>query len=241
MGKMPVYGPEQAGVVSDTAICYTCYMAYLFYRIPGSGVGAAENEVARYLGYRKSTPPDKSVAEIIRSSIDEMQPVLTPQAVYDIFDIRRPEHDLLEFAGIKLRTEDLSRNLEYCDRIVIFAATIGMQTDTLIRKSQLGNSARAAVMQATGAMFIESFVNSLNAMIRSQTEAAGGSTRPRYSPGYGDVPLSVQKQIFSVLPCTRIGLSLTDTCVMSPEKSVTAFIGIRTSPAGPDHSRNRSA
>ena len=51
--------------------------------------------------------------------------------------------------------------------------------------------------------------------------------RPRFSPGYGDVSLEVQKDFFRLLPCQRIGLTLMDTLIMSPEKSVTAFIGIK--------------
>ena len=42
----------------------------------------------------------------------------------------------------------------------------------------------------------------------------------------GNVELSVQKEFFRLLPCTRIGLTLMDTLIMSPEKSVTAFIGV---------------
>lgn len=51
--------------------------------------------------------------------------------------------------------------------------------------------------------------------------------RPRFSPGYGDLPLSAQREIFAVLDCgKRIGLMLNDSLLMSPSKSVTAFVGI---------------
>ena len=51
-------------------------------------------------------------------------------------------------------------------------------------------------------------------------------TRPRFSPGFGDVSLENQKHFFNLLPCSKIGLSLMDTLIMAPEKSVTAFVGI---------------
>ncbi len=51
--------------------------------------------------------------------------------------------------------------------------------------------------------------------------------RPRFSPGYGDLTLLAQKDIFAVLDCgKRIGLTLNDSLLMSPSKSVTAFVGI---------------
>ena len=79
-------------------------------------------------------------------------------------------------------------------------------------------------MQACGAMFVESFVDSFNEKINRDYQ---GKTKPRFSPGYGDVPLTVQKDFFRLLPCQKIGLTLMDNLIMAPEKSVTAFIGIK--------------
>ena len=53
--------------------------------------------------------------------------------------------------------------------------------------------------------------------------------KPRFSPGYGDLSLEVQKEIFSLLDCPRkIGVSLGDSLLMTPSKSVTAIIGYGT-------------
>ena len=50
---------------------------------------------------------------------------------------------------------------------------------------------------------------------------------PRFSPGYGDLPLSLQRDIFRVLDCPRkIGLTLNESLLMSPSKSVTAIVGL---------------
>ena len=51
--------------------------------------------------------------------------------------------------------------------------------------------------------------------------------RPRFSPGYGDLPLALQADVFWALDCTsKIGVSLSESLIMSPQKSVTAIIGI---------------
>lgn len=113
-----------------------------------------------------------------------------------------------------------------CSSVVLFAATIGAGVDSLIRRTQVQDGARAAVMQAVGAMFIESFCDDFNDTIKNKAISEGKKTHPRYSPGFGDVSLTVQKQFFSLLQCNKIGLPLMDTLIMSPEKSVTAFIGI---------------
>ena len=80
-------------------------------------------------------------------------------------------------------------------------------------------------MQGAGEMFIEKLVDLTNFQIKMYAQKKGRITKHRYSPGYGDVSLSCQKDFFRLLPCTRIGLTLMDTLIMAPEKSVTAYIG----------------
>ncbi|MCK9171841.1 MAG: hypothetical protein M0P01_15635 [Treponema sp.] len=201
-------------------------MSVSYFRMSASDVPCDTAETARYLGYAKNIPPGSTVSALIHESCEQMHKLLAPQSVYDIFPLAHGADDLLSFAGTELHSVDLSRNLVNCTRVVLFAATIGPQVDALIRRTQLGGKADAAVMQAAGAMFIETFVDALNDKIKADEAAAGHKTHPRYSPGYGDVPLSVQRLFFSHLPCSRIGLTLMDTLIMAPEKSVTAFIGI---------------
>lgn len=56
--------------------------------------------------------------------------------------------------------------------------------------------------------------------------------RPRFSPGYGDFPLSAQKEILDGLEAgKRIGITLTEGYLMMPSKSVTAVIGVSRTPA----------
>ena len=81
-----------------------------------------------------------------------------------------------------------------------------------------------AMLQAFGAERIEALCD---VFCRDIGKELGVRTGPRFSPGYGDLPLDAQKMIFSVLDCEkRIGLFLNDSLLMSPSKSVTAFVGI---------------
>ena len=83
------------------------------------------------------------------------------------------------------------------------------------------------MMQAAGAMFIEKYVDLLVEFLQEQEALEGNSLRPRYSPGFGDVPLAVQKTFFELLECQKnLALTLNDSLIMSPEKSVTAFVGV---------------
>lgn len=201
-------------------------MTPIFFRRASSEIPCDEAESAYYLGYKKSSPPEKNVSELICSCCRKMQTVLAPQAVYAEYNLSFGEKNMISFADVSFCSKDLMRNLHNCSAVVLLAATVGAQVDTMIRRAQLSGSAEAAVMQGCGAMFVESLVDLVNSEIRENAEKRRMRAHPRFSPGYGDVPLELQKEFFRLLPCSKIGLSLMDTLIMAPEKSVTAFIGL---------------
>ncbi len=187
-----------------------------------SPVQADYSETARYLGYRKTSLPDEQISSLIDECICELFNVISPQAVYDFFDLETAFPHSVRFADVEIISVDLARNLHGCKKVALLAATIGPQVDAVIRRCQTLNPAKASVMQAAGAMYIEKFVDLVNDEIK---KAVCGKSKPRFSPGFGDVSLEVQKDFFRLLPCARIGLTLMDSLIMSPEKSVTAFVG----------------
>lgn len=205
-------------------------------------VNSSIREVLHYLGYSQAEILNKELSEFdpalisqIKSSISEMQKIIKPQSVYGMFDLQITQSETsenlfkIQFADVCIESKDLARNLNRCSKIIIFASTIGPQVDLLIKKSTVTNSANGVIMQACGAMFIESYVDNLNKLIQTEAMQTGLKAHPRFSPGYGDVDLSVQKDFFRILPCTqRLGLTLMDSCIMAPEKSVTAFIGLES-------------
>lgn len=184
-------------------------------------------EIARYLGYRRSAPPGDDVAAMIKTCAFEMFEFINPRGVWETFDFIQDKGDnpRCSFADVTIPSIDLSRNLENCNKVTLLAATIGPQVDALIRRTQITDSVKASIFQATGAMYIEKVVDYINEQIKKDAALSNMNCKPRYSPGYGDVPLTIQKDFFRLLPCTKIGLTLMDTLIMSPEKSVTAFVG----------------
>ena len=128
-----------------------------------------------------------------------------------------------DFGLFSVASRDLAKNLQGCNSVILFATTLGVETDRLIARYQLLSPAKAMLLQALGAERIENGCDAFCALMK----AKGLQLRPRFSPGYGDVALSVQKDFFRVLQCERLlGLYLNDSLLMSPSKSVTAFIGV---------------
>jgi len=138
----------------------------------------------------------------------------------------------MTFAAAESRA--LAKNLQDCREVILFAATVGLGIDRLIRKASAGNVADAVWLQALGAERIEALCDTFCEKQRALAAEKDLYLRPRFSPGYGDLPLALQKDIFRTLDCSRqIGLTLTESLLMMPSKSVTAIVGICGMPCRP--------
>lgn len=192
------------------------------------------SETARYLGYSKINSPEEEIAALIENASKMAKDVITAKAIYECFDLEIESSNQgdqlpiikLKNTNVQIESKDLYNNLYNCKKVYLLACTLGPQMDLLIRKTQITDSVFAAILQATGAMYIEEVVDFVNNQIKEMEIQNGNFTKPRFSPGFGDVALEVQKDFFSLLPCSKIGLTLMDTLIMAPEKSVTAFVGI---------------
>lgn len=182
-------------------------------------------EIYRYLGYGNSVPDDMT-KQSIEECIEEELQVIEPRHVYREYDLKM-EGDLIKAGTVTFKSRNLTKNLLGCDKIILFAATLGNGPDRLMNKYQKLSISRAAICQAVAAAMIEEYCNLCQKSIQEHVAEAGYYVRPRYSPGYGDLSLMVQRELMQAIEAyKRIGLTLSEGNVMIPEKSVTALMGL---------------
>ena len=177
-------------------------------------------EAARYMGCAN---PDEKTMQLIDDCISECSGLLTYSLCFDEFPITVSGNKII-FPFSEVSSLSLSRHLNGFPEAVIFAATVGIALDRLILKYSRLSPSRAVCLQAIGAAQIEALCDAFcNDLKRQKPEIS-----LRFSPGYGDLPLNFQTDIFKALDCPRkIGLSLNSALLMSPSKSVTAIIGVK--------------
>lgn len=108
------------------------------------------------------------------------------------------------------------------DRVYL-CGTIGAAFDAWQRRLSLFSSADALMAQAIGTTAIEQVMDDLEAEIRP-TLREGEKLQPRRSPGYGKMPLSLSREILDQLEAShKVGVTLTDSLLLLPSKSVTAI------------------
>ena len=109
----------------------------------------------------------------------------------------------------------------------LLCGTVGGAFERWHRRLSAVSAADALIAQAIGTAAVEKTMDALEAEIKAAL--AGGETlQPRRSPGYGNMPLAMNREIIERLDAAkRIGVSFTDSMTLLPSKSVTAVCEVK--------------
>lgn len=190
------------------------------------------DEAKRFMGYGGITA-DKIDArqDILISELAAlMEKTIKPAAVWRVFGLEFTESGV-KLTGTELVFEgkDIRKHLDGCDRCVLLCATASAKADELIRRKQAEDMEQGFITDCLGSAAVEAVCNSLERELKERLHDTYMTWR--FSPGYGDLPLSVQPQLLAVLDAPkRAGVTCLDSLLMVPSKSVTAVIGLSDKP-----------
>ena len=187
---------------------------------------AAVNDVARYLRMGRHAP-EGALAERIDELIELADGETCPARTWRRFTI---ENGSVGSGELRMPiSSTLARHLGTCRDVYLVCGTLGARFDAFQRRAAVRSGADALIVQAIGAALIEDLVDAIEEDIRAEL-ALGETLIQRYSPGFGDFPLEAQRALLTLLDAPRLaGVSLTDTLLMVPSKSVSAVIGVKPS------------
>lgn len=124
---------------------------------------------------------------------------------------------------------DIANHLDGCEKAILMCATLGAEIDKLIRINQISDMAKAVVLDSFSSVAVEQVCNRVDEIIAEKY--AGYNMTFRFSPGYGDYPISLQQDFLRMLDAPRkIGLTTNDNYLLMPTKSVTAVLGLSKNP-----------
>ena len=107
--------------------------------------------------------------------------------------------------------------------VVFLCGTIGAEFDAWQRRLSVTSAADALLSQQIGLDAVEKVMDDLESKAKDEVEGEGRKLLPRKSPGYGDLPIDLSRTILNELDAPRkIGVSITDSNLLVPSKSVTA-------------------
>ncbi len=130
--------------------------------------------------------------------------------------------------GIVFESADLSAMLKECGQVLLMGATAGSRIIPYIRgEAAKGDLSRAVIYDAAASEIVDSALDWLVSYFNQKLLRENKRVTPnRFSCGYGDFSLINQRKIHAALELEKIGVKITDSCILDPEKSVTAVAGI---------------
>lgn len=130
--------------------------------------------------------------------------------------------DRLNLGFGPFESQSLGKRLDGCEEAFVFAVTLGLEVDRLLM--------RLSATDLTGHFITDAYASALADAACDLAEAEIRGTLPcipRYSPGYGDFSLDLQKPLLDFLQAGQLGITLTKNRLMVPTKSITAVMGIK--------------
>ena len=182
-----------------------------------------KREIYRYM----QAKPCEELESLIDRALEILNDKLSYKVCYAEFPLQKCD-GALDLGFAKIDSRDLKKCLDGCEDIILFAATVGIELDRLIMRYGKTEPSIALCLQAIGSERVESLCDAFCDDMKRQYASLGKILRPRFSAGYGDLPLSLQRDIIGTLQTPKsIGVTLNESLLMSPSKSVTAIIGIK--------------
>ena len=176
-------------------------------------------EILRYLGY-KNQEADENVTRIVEDCLELLWKNVSPKYRVREFSLTLGEDNIIDGEVFQTKSKNLSVNLKDCEKILVFAATLGVGADYLIQKYNRLEMSRAVILQAASAAMIEEYCDQVCEGLKREYEEKGLYLR-----------LNCQGDVLSALDAGKhLGIKLTDSFLMMPSKSVTAVIGVSKKP-----------
>lgn len=188
-----------------------------------------ENRIISLLGYDKNSVP-APVFDSIYQSINAINKIAHFTGGFKIFNSKFVDVDKKQVKiGKSVFDTDkiISFNLKGSETIAVIVATIGNEVSEYLRTLlDNGDSLNGYIADQIASEVIESWVDVIENEVEKFVNQSGYKVTNRYSPGYCGWNVSDQHKLFSIIPKNFCGVSLTESSLMIPIKSVSAFIGI---------------
>ncbi|MBN1559414.1 5-methyltetrahydrofolate--homocysteine methyltransferase [candidate division KSB1 bacterium] len=131
--------------------------------------------------------------------------------------------DKMALATGKIIADELQR----AESVALFACTIGTGLETWSKRLMNdGDFFAGYLVDAVASLTVESAMQKIQDYLEREQQDKGLRISNCYSPGNCGWPVTEQHKLFSLLPDNFCGITLTDSSLMLPIKSVSGIIGI---------------
>ncbi len=182
------------------------------------------DEAMRYLGVRDD--PGDAIRRQMTALAEELTSRILPRYSWRMLPLEQGE--CISLGGLALSGQTARRMLSDCGSCCLLICTLGAEFDLWLRRLQARDMAQAVMLDALGSAYVESACDDAEREIAMRFPES--YLTDRFSPGYGDLPLALQPALLDMAEARRIGVTCTSSLLMTPQKSVSALIGLADKP-----------
>ena len=190
------------------------------------------NHILRRQGIRGRSSRPEMVA-ITKELLEEMKelPLLKPVFAYHVYPISEIRDDQVHLKnGAIISGKLIPSVLSKSEEFATVVCTIGPQLEN--RRAEYfkeGEALRGLLLDGIGTAAIDTLTVQACKSLRQEALSRGNQVSSPLSPGMPGFPILEQQSLLELASAVKIGVSLTSTGVMIPNKSTSAVLGI-----GPD-------
>lgn len=185
-----------------------------------------KQEVLKYLGYTDDVLIDKNVDLILDECIAVIQKTSKPAFIYSYFALKEKVAGLsICDTSLVLNGKSIHKHLKNCHKVAVICVTLSNEIDKVIMQSKF-DVLRQLFLDMTASVYIEQICGNICCQLKNEKENENLFMTSRYGVGYGDLPLYHQNEVLTIVNAQkRIGLMASADGILTPRKSITAFIG----------------
>jgi hypothetical protein len=185
--------------------------------------------VENFVGFPPGMSPEPFpgiIGELLAKAVDKIKPA-GGYVVCDAFQID-PSRKSIVVQGVEFHTHSIvTKHLEKSTAVALFACTAGNEISRWAATfNDMGQSIHAYIVDSIGSIAAEKAMDVVQARLEYEMKQSGLCITNRYSPGYCNWDTAEQKKLFSLLPAGFCGITLSDSMLMKPIKSISGIIGI---------------
>jgi len=187
------------------------------------------DEIKRYLKFRPGKSIDTGATlRLIKEAAGAAKLLIEPVALYRTFQSEVREDNVKIREAFTVASSSLAERFFRSSRVTILAVTLGaVICERIDRLEEEEKITEALTLDAAASAAVEALADSVQLMLGQQASKEGFALTKRYSPGYGDLPLAYQNNIIDILDGRKYNISVSDSLILLPRKTVTAFIAWR--------------
>ena len=194
----------------------------------GKLTAISRQEALRYVGCPEGPAPAE-ISTLLEEAVAQVMALAQPRVIWREFPLEKGNK--LVGTDFTLEGEEIKALLADCDRCILMAATLGGQVEQKLRTWQLTDMTKALLLDGCASAAIENVCDNLERELAQQYLNQGDYLTDRFSPGYGDMPITQQGGFCGVLDTQRrMGLCVSSSGLLIPRKSVTAVMGVAKTP-----------